>query len=331
MNLIYNKSFFNAENAPTRADYVGKREIDRSTLCSFDGPFQLLHADVGNLEFLGKDATFPQYVLVIVDLFSSKIYTYSMKSRKQILQKIKLFYDDVRHKRKGKRMSLQVDNEFQQVRIKDLNDLNNIKMFTTSVREGKAFSAEQKFRELKTRISKINTQKLKISPPKIIEASTANINLTKSAIYDLSPDEIERRSLSGEPFKTVFNMHRLEKTRKIHHRLDDYDIKRYFTKRRKLRDKLSIGEKVYARAERIKKKSAPGKFYKQSVQNISYFNKDKTFIIRAIQSIGGIKYYWLKNLETNKKLPKRFMRIELFALKCNFFNVNLFFWLKMAF
>ena len=43
------------------------REIDRSTLNSFDGPFQLLHADV---EICGKNATFPQYVLVIVDLFS---------------------------------------------------------------------------------------------------------------------------------------------------------------------------------------------------------------------------------------------------------------------
>ena len=72
----------NEDKAPTRADYVEKREIYRSTLYSFHGPFELLHADVGNLEFLGKNATFPQYVLVIVDLFSSKIYTYSMKSRK---------------------------------------------------------------------------------------------------------------------------------------------------------------------------------------------------------------------------------------------------------
>ena len=88
---------------------------------------------LGNLEFLGKSATFPQYVLVIVDLFSSKIYTYSTKSRKQILQKLKIFYNEVRNKRKGKRMRLQVDNEFQQVKVKDLNDLNNVEMFTTSV------------------------------------------------------------------------------------------------------------------------------------------------------------------------------------------------------
>ena len=55
-------------------------------------------------------------------------------------------------------------------------------------------------------------------------------------------------------------MHRLEKTKKHHRRLDDYDVKKYSTKRRKLRDELSIGEKVYILAERIKKKSAPGKF-----------------------------------------------------------------------
>ena len=84
VNLLDSKNVFNDNKVPTRTDYVEKREIDRSTLFSFDGPFQLLHADVGNLEFLGKNATFPQYVLVIVDLFSSKVYTYSMKSRKQI-------------------------------------------------------------------------------------------------------------------------------------------------------------------------------------------------------------------------------------------------------
>ena len=86
---------------------------------------------------------------------------------------MKLLYDEVRHKR----MRLQVDNEFQRVRLKDLNDQNNVEMFTTSVRDGKAFAAEQKIRELKTRIAKINTQKLKISPAKIIQNSTLNMNL----------------------------------------------------------------------------------------------------------------------------------------------------------
>ena len=47
-------------------------------------------------------------------------------------------------------MRLQVDNKFQQVKIKDLNNLNNVDMFTTSVGGGKVFAAEQKIRELKT-------------------------------------------------------------------------------------------------------------------------------------------------------------------------------------
>ena len=58
-------------------------------------------------------------------------------------------------------MGLQVDQEFQQVKIMDLNDMNNIEMLSTTLRGGKAFAAEQKIRELKTRIAKLNVQKLK--------------------------------------------------------------------------------------------------------------------------------------------------------------------------
>ena len=100
--MLNNETIFEPENV-NRTDYVKKREIDYSTLYSFNAPFQLLHADIGNLEFLGKNATFPQYVLVIVYLFSSKVYTYPMKSRKQIRQKLEQFYRDVKSKRKGKK------------------------------------------------------------------------------------------------------------------------------------------------------------------------------------------------------------------------------------
>ena len=77
-----------------------------STLYSFDGPFHLIHADVGNLEFLGKNATIARYVLLVVDLYSLKIYFFPMRSRKQILQKMKLFYDEIKSKRKKKPMRL---------------------------------------------------------------------------------------------------------------------------------------------------------------------------------------------------------------------------------
>ena len=209
---------------------------------------------------------------------------------------MKLFYDEVRSKRKNKRMRLQVDNEFQQVKVKDLNNENNVKMFTSSGRGGKAFAAEQKIREIKTRISKLNAQKLKITPTKIIQNSALNMNNMKSVKYGLSTEEIEKQSLAGERFKTVFNMHRIDKTKKLHDRLDRYNKKRYLAKRKKLREDLMIGEKVLVLAERIKKKAAPGRFCKQSIQNISYFNKDKTFKIRKIQSIDDITFCWLTDV-----------------------------------
>ena len=93
-------------------------------------------------------------------------------------------------------------------------------------------------------------------------------------------------------------MHRIDKTQNLHRRLDMYDVIKYSTKRKKLTDELFVAEKVLALAEQIKKKAAPGKFYKRCVQNISYFNKDRTFIIRKIQPIDGIRYYWLKATKT---------------------------------
>ena len=61
----------------------------------------------------------------------------------------------------------------------------------------------------------------------------------------------------------------LKKTKLVNDRLDRYDKKKYTQKTKKnLRENLNVGEKVLVLAERIQKKSAPGKFYKQSVQNI---------------------------------------------------------------
>ena len=181
--MLENDNIIFDTDSVKRTDCVEKREIDHSTLYSFDAPFQLVHADVGNLEFLGKNATFPQYALVLVDLFSSKIYTYPIKSRKQIRQSLGEFYEEVDSKRKSKKMKLQVDQEFQQIKIKDLNELNNVEMFSTSLRGGKAFVAEQKIKELKTRISKLNGQKLKISPKKKRNLNTKHGHSTKQKLW----------------------------------------------------------------------------------------------------------------------------------------------------
>ena len=61
------------------------------------------------------------------------------------------------------------------------------KNVSTSLHGGKAFAAAQKIRELKTRIAKLASQKSKISPNKIIEISTSNMNIQPSKKYKLAP------------------------------------------------------------------------------------------------------------------------------------------------
>ena len=65
-------------------------------------------------------------------------------------------------------------------------------MFTSSVRGGKAFAAEQKLRELKIRIAKLNAFKMKVTPTKIITTSSENMNSALSEKYGLSPNEIKK-------------------------------------------------------------------------------------------------------------------------------------------
>ena len=85
--------------------------------------------------------------------------------------------------------------------------MNNVEMFTSSVHGSKAFTAEQKNRELKTRISKLNAQKTKNFPLIIILNSAINMNNVPSEKYGLTPEEIEKKSISNERFRTIFNMH----------------------------------------------------------------------------------------------------------------------------
>ena len=87
--------------------------------------------------------------------------------------------------------------------------------------------------------------------------STTNMNIQPSKKYKLAPKEIEQKALQSERFRALYNMHRLERTNKINQRQDRYNKKKYDRKRKKLREDLFIGEKVFVLAERIKKKKRP--------------------------------------------------------------------------
>ena len=86
---------------------------------------------------------------MVVDLYSSKVYVYPMRLRKEILQKMKLLYNEIKNKRKNKTMRFQVDNELKLVKIKDLNDENNVKMFILLLVVEKLLLLNKKLENLK--------------------------------------------------------------------------------------------------------------------------------------------------------------------------------------
>ena len=164
--------------------------MDHSTLYSIGKPFELLHADIADTRFLAKSAVDPKYCLLLVYLFTSKVYIYPTKSRNLLARKLKLFYEDVENKRTG-RMHLQTDLEFKQNQIFKLNDEFNVDMFHTRLRGGKAFAAEQKLREFKKlllrgkRLEKQYGWRLKpLDPIKKVTQHMNNVNSTK---YELAP------------------------------------------------------------------------------------------------------------------------------------------------
>ena len=68
--------------------------------------------------FFKKSVANPKYCLLVVDLFASKIYTYPMKNKNLLAEKLELFYQDIDPKRKQiaseDKMRLQTDLEFNQ-------------------------------------------------------------------------------------------------------------------------------------------------------------------------------------------------------------------------
>ena len=66
-------------------------------------------------------------------------------------------------------------------------------MFSTAVRGGKAFAAEQKLRELKKRLSRL-------SPNILIQKAIENMNSLPTVKYGVEPDKVEKKSLESEAY-----------------------------------------------------------------------------------------------------------------------------------
>ena len=72
----------------------------------------------------------------------------SNENKNLLAKKLEIFYWEIDPKRKQiaseDKMRLQTDSEFNQNKIKQLNGKYNVTMFSTRIRDGKAYAAEQK-------------------------------------------------------------------------------------------------------------------------------------------------------------------------------------------
>ena len=124
----------------------------------------------------------------------------------------------------------------------------------------------------------------------------------------------EKKSLEDDNFREKFDFYRIDKVGQHNKRIKRYMAKKDENKR-KLREPLNIGDKVLVLSERFKKKDAPGKLYKATTQNKSFFNKNKMFIVKKrIKTLNDGWYYWLAEEKSNKISKFRFVRQELYAL-----------------
>ena len=319
-NVIYEEK---KDRLPFYTPFIPqKKNIDRSTLYSLNGPMQFFHADIAYLQFLAKSAVDPKYALVCVDLFTSKIYVYTMRKRSSLANKLEKFYQDIQKKRSdNEKMRLQTDQEFQQNEIKKINQKYNVEMFSSHIRGGKAFAAEQKIRELKKVLFKTKRtyklQKKKINSKQIIEKAVENLNKTNSEKYRVAPETIEKKTLENDTFREIYDFYRLAKVTKDANRYERYNEKLDKKQKKKLREPLNIGEKVMVLAERVKKKDAPKFLFKSTTENVPFFNRKEIFKIDKYIAVNSAYNYWLQN-EKGQKIDKRFIREELFALQNNY-------------
>ena len=301
-----------------------RKDIDRSSaLYTVNGPLQFFHADLAYLQFFAKSAVDPKYALLCVDLFTSKVYVYTLRTKNNLFKKLEEFYEEIDIKRvKNEKMRLQVDLEFQQNKIKELNKKYNVEMFTTKNRGGKAYAAEQKIREFKKILFKIKKtyKRLKkiLNSAKLIKKTVQDMNNTKSIKYGFEPELVERQTLTDENFKERYDFHRLNQITKAFKRYKQHDLTVDFKRKKKLRDPLTIGERVLILASRLKKKDAPGVLYKSTTENKSFFSKKQVYVVKEIVKVTGIFNYWISEEGKNQIIPNRFFREELFALNDQF-------------
>ena len=250
------------EKIPVVARYTKAPFYNRSTLYSIGGPFELLHVDLADVNFTKPSATDPKYVLLAVDLFSSKIYVYPMKKRNNLVKFMSQLYKDLesdgRNENTSEPMRVQSDQEFLQNAISKLNIEHNVIGFASKLNDGHAFAAEQKIRDLKTyinraqRLSKFGGSR-RLNGYENVRLAAKRLNSVRTAKYETIPNKVQSITARDDAMRALYNNYRLGIVSRNNVRDDKYTDKRYRKAYKKLRI-LRVNDQVLVLSARLKKK-----------------------------------------------------------------------------
>ena len=168
------------------------------------------------------------------------------------------FYEEIETKRDTKEQ-MRIQTEFRQREIQKLNQKYNVLIFHTKIRGGKAFAAKQIIREFRKILQKCkrmhkSTSTKRIEQKKLIQHATNNLNSIALQKYGVSPNFVEENTQQDEKLCEIYDFYRLVKVQKYAKKYKRNDIRQGDKKRKKLREPLVVGKKVFVLAERLKKK-----------------------------------------------------------------------------
>ena len=124
-----------------------------------------------------------------------------MKKKSQLSAKLEKFCsntESLREYLKGEnrhQMRLQTDQEFNQNEIAEINKKYNVLHYNSKLNDGHAVGAEQKTRELKSRLRNFKrlVKKGKLKPNEALKKTTNNMNMLPTRKYGVPPEEVEKK------------------------------------------------------------------------------------------------------------------------------------------
>ena len=277
---------------------------------------QRFQADLADIRYLHPRAGESKYCLVVVDLYSQRVYLYGIYKKSLALEAFKRFLEDTKSIRSPDSYTfVQTDEggEFFNKKLQNMLLEQRVKLFTTKMNRGHAFMAEQKIREGKKRLTKLKhrdpTQRIK----RLLSLTERSMNNTHIGYLEVSPLEIEADTGNEirDAVKKLYVGKKLTKHKEIHSR---YTRKKDANKVKRMKP-LSVDNLVWIAYGRMLKKHYRGALDKSTSDKKPNYYTEQVFVVKRRKEYQpGHYYYRLGNADTGERVSGKFYRDELYLL-----------------